>query len=70
MDFSRVKAIARQALADGQLTSEENDQIEAAILADGVISDQELQLLDMIGRKVRSGDIKLVDAQGHSIDIP
>ncbi len=70
MDFSKVKAIAQQALADGQLTSEENDQIEAAILADGVISDQELQLLDMIGRKVKSGEIKLVDAQGRSIDIP
>lgn len=70
MDFSKVKAIAQQALADGQLTSEENDQIEAAILADGVISDQELQLLDMIGRKVKSGEIKLVDTQGRSIDIP
>lgn len=70
MDLSSVRAIAQRALADGKLTSQENDEIEAAILADGVISDQELQLLEQIGQRVRSGEIQLVDAEGHPIDIP
>jgi len=70
MDISSVQAIVRRALADGKLTSQENDEIEAAILADGVISDPELQLLEMIGRKVRSGEIQLVDAEGHPLDLP
>lgn len=70
MDISSVQAIVQRALADGKLTSQENDQIEAAILADGVISDRELQLLEMIGRKVRSGEIQLVDAEGRPLDIP
>lgn len=69
MDITTVRAIAQRALADGKLTAQENDQIEAAVMADGVISDQELQLLEMIGRKVRSGEIQLVDAEGRPLEV-
>ncbi len=67
MDFNQVKAIVDKALEDGALTSAENDEIEAAIMADGIISDEELELLESIGRKVRSGEIKLIGPDGQPI---
>ncbi len=65
MDFAHVKAIAERALADGMLTSEENDEIEAAIYADGIVSPEELALLEAIGQKVRDGEIQLVGPNGE-----
>ncbi len=67
MDIAAVKAIVERALEDGKLTSAENDEIEAAIMADGIISDAELELLESVGRKVRSGEITLIGPDGEPV---
>jgi hypothetical protein len=60
MELAAIRALAEQALADGKLTSAEYDAIEAAVAADGVITDAEEALLSLIGLKVRNGEIELV----------
>ncbi|MDX2273623.1 MAG: hypothetical protein NW237_16960 [Cyanobacteriota bacterium] len=68
MDFGHVKHLVDRALADGKLSAQEHDEIEAAIDADGVISDEEMALLDMVAEKIRSGEIQLVTPAGEPIE--
>ncbi|MEN9204653.1 MAG: hypothetical protein Q6J68_00450 [Thermostichales cyanobacterium SZTDM-1c_bins_54] len=59
MELAEIRALVDQALADGKLTSAEYDAIEAAMNADGVITPEEEALLDLVGLKVRRGEIEL-----------
>jgi len=59
MELSAIHALVEQALVDGKLTSPEYDAIEAAVAADGVITDAEEALLTLIGLKVCNGEIEL-----------
>lgn len=61
MEWEQVKAIAEQALADGELTRAEIQTILDAIMADQQISPEEYDLAERIDKMVRAGEIKVVD---------
>jgi hypothetical protein len=67
MDIASVRAIADRALADGKLTAAEHDEIEAAILADGVVTAEEMELLESIAEQVRQGRIELIGPDGRPV---
>lgn len=59
MEFSDVRALVDRALADGKLTPQEIAEIEAAIMADGQVTEAEKALLDEIRLKVLRGEIRV-----------
>lgn len=61
VDIERVRAIAQRALADQKLTRAEQDEIMAAVLADGRVSPEERDLLQQIQTDIRLGKIESVD---------
>ena len=61
MDIERVRAIVQRALADRKLTRAEQDEIMAAVLADGRVSPEERDLLQQIQLDLRLGKIESVD---------
>ena len=61
MDIERVREIVRRAVADRQLTRAEQDEIMAAVLADGRVSPEEQDLLRQIQEDIRLGKIESVD---------
>ena len=61
MDIERVREIVRRAVADRQLTRAEQDEIMAAVLADGRVSPEERDLLRQIQEDIRLGKIESVD---------
>ena len=61
MDIEAVRKIVNRALADKQLTRAEQEEIMAAVLADGRVSPEEQALLDKLLEDIRQGNIKSVD---------
>ena len=61
VDIERVRAIVQRALADRKLTRAEQDEIMAAVLADGRVSPEERDLLQQIQLDLRLGKIESVD---------
>ena len=61
MDIERVRAVVRKALADRKLTRAEQDEIMAAVLADGRVSPEERDLLQQIQADISLGIIETVD---------
>lgn len=61
MKIERVREIVQRAVADRQLTRAEQDEIMAAVLADGRVSPEEQDLLKQIQEDIRLGKIKSVD---------
>lgn len=61
LTFDQLQALVTEALADQQLTRQEQHQIMAAILADHQISSDEQKILEMIAQKLKRGEIKAVD---------
>ncbi|MEL7083453.1 MAG: hypothetical protein AAGM36_03050 [Cyanobacteria bacterium J06597_1] len=61
VDIERVREIVQRAVADRQLTRAEQDEIMAAVLADGRVSPEEQDLLREIQEDIRLGKIKSVD---------
>ncbi len=59
MDIHEVRALVERALEDGRLSLEEMNDIEAAIMADDQVTDEEKQLLEEIRLKVLRGDVKV-----------
>ncbi|NJK64438.1 MAG: hypothetical protein HC921_18685 [Synechococcaceae cyanobacterium SM2_3_1] len=59
MDIHEVRALVERALEDGRLSLEEMNDIEAAIMADDLVTDEEKQLLEEIRLKVLRGDVKV-----------
>ncbi len=59
MMFDEVRAIADRALADGILTQAEMDEVHDAIFADGIVSAEEVSLLNEIYNKLFWGQIQL-----------
>lgn len=59
MEFPQIRALVDQALADGKLTQQEMDEIMKAIMADNVVSADELKVLDEIERKILENEIDL-----------
>ncbi|MEM6445199.1 MAG: hypothetical protein AAFY57_01440 [Cyanobacteria bacterium J06642_2] len=61
MEIDEVKAVIQRALADRQLSRAEQNDIMAAVLADGRVSPEEQELLNGLLDKIRQGYIKVVD---------
>ncbi len=61
MDIERVREIVQRAVADRKLTRAEQDEIMAAVLADGRVSPEEQDLLRQIQEDIRLGKIESVD---------
>ena len=61
MDIEAVREVVNRALADKQLTRAEQEEIMAAVLADGRVSPEEQVLLDKLLEDIRQGNIKTVD---------
>ena len=61
MDIERVREIVQRAVADRKLTRAEQDEIMAAVLADGRVSPEEQDLLKQIQEDIRLGKIESVD---------
>lgn len=61
MDIANVKAIVRRALEDKVLTRAEQQEIAAAILADGHVTPEEQEVLQLILEKIRTGKIESAD---------
>lgn len=59
MEIPELRALVDQALADGKLTQQEMDEIMKAIMADDVVSAEELRMLDEIERKILENEIDL-----------
>jgi hypothetical protein len=59
MDIHEVRALVERALEDGRLSLEEMNDIEAAIMADDLVTEEEKQLLEEIRLKVLRGDVKV-----------
>lgn len=59
MEFPKIRALVDRALADGKLTQQEMDEIMKAIMADDVVSADELKVLDEIERKILENEIEL-----------
>lgn len=59
MDFPELQALVERALADGKLTQLEMDEIMTAIMADDVVSASEMEILDLIERKILENEIEL-----------
>lgn len=59
MELPEIRALVDQALADGKLTQQEMDEIMKAIMADDVVSAEELKMLDEIERKILENEIDL-----------
>lgn len=61
MELDEVKAVIQQALADRKLSRAEQNDIMAAVLADGRVSPEEQELLNGLLDKIRQGYVKVVD---------
>lgn len=59
MEIPEIKALVDQALADGKLTQQEMDEIMKAIMADNVVSAEELRVLDELERKILENEVDL-----------
>lgn len=59
MEYSQVKALVDRALEDGVLTPEEMTEIDQAIQADGVISEEERALIDELYARFMRGEIQI-----------
>jgi Ca2+-binding EF-hand superfamily protein len=59
MELPEVRAIVDKAMADGKLSSQEIDNIMAAIMADGKVSIDEMELLEMIETKILNQEVDL-----------
>lgn len=59
MQFTQVKAIVDRALEDGVLTPEEMEEIEQAVHADGLVSEEERALLDELYARFMRGEIQI-----------
>ncbi len=59
MEIPEIRALVDQALADGKLTQQEMDEIMKAIMADNVVSAEELRVLDEIERKILENEVDL-----------
>ena len=60
-DSQKVKDMIERALADGRLSREERDMIEAAINADNVVTEEESKLFRELQQQVFEGDILIDD---------
>ncbi len=69
MEFSNLKALVERALTDGKLTPQEIAEIEAAIMADGQVTDAEKALLDEIRLKVLRGEFRVGFKKQRSVGI-
>lgn len=61
MEIERVREIVQRAVSDRKLTRAEQDEIMAAVLADGRVSPEEQDLLKQIQEDIRLGKIEFVD---------
>ncbi|KGF71523.1 hypothetical protein DO97_17785 [Neosynechococcus sphagnicola sy1] len=61
MDFAEVKAIADRVLGDNKVTKKEWAELDAAIDADGIFSEAELQLIQDILKMYSRGEIEFED---------
>lgn len=60
-DINELKEIVQRALADKVLTRAEQEEIMAAVLADGKVSEEEQDVLNKILEDIQQGRIKAVD---------
>lgn len=60
-DINELHEIVRRALADKVLTRAEQEEIMAAVLADGKVSTEEQNILNKILEDIQQGRIKAVD---------
>jgi uncharacterized membrane protein YebE (DUF533 family) len=59
-DLEKLKAIIEKAIADGVLTRDERDRINALIMADHKVSFEEMELASqLIYDKVNKGELRL-----------
>ncbi|MEB3162582.1 MAG: hypothetical protein VKK80_05085 [Prochlorothrix sp.] len=64
VDPSQVEKVRRtieQALADGVVSREENDQILATLYANGKVSQEECELFRVLQEKIWRGEVALDD---------
>lgn len=59
--IEKVRRTIEQALADGVVSREDNDQILATIYADGKVSREECELFRVLQEKVWRGEVALDD---------
>ena len=58
-DLEKLQALIERAIADGKLTKDEMESIQAAMRADGKISFEELELCrQLIWEKIQSGELE------------
>ena len=60
-DTKKLKKMIERALADGRLSSQEDEDIKAAIAADHKVTEEEMKLYREMQQMVFEGDIKIDD---------
>ena len=61
MDIQEIKQMIERALADGRLSSQENEDIVAAIFADHQVTEEEMKLYRELQKQVFEGDVIIED---------
>lgn len=59
MEISKLRAMVEQALADGELSRTERDEIMNAIYSKKTITREECQLMRTLQRKIWTAEIKI-----------
>jgi uncharacterized membrane protein YebE (DUF533 family) len=58
-DLEKLRAIIKRAVADGKLTKQEMESIQAAMRADGKVTFEELELCrELIHEKIQNGELE------------
>ena len=56
-----LRTLVNEIVADGQLTKAEKKRLDAAILADNELDQEELDQLHRVMAMIRKGELKVVD---------
>ncbi len=61
MEWAEIQSLATRAIRSHKLSLRDFEKLKEAILADGEVSDEEVELINKLQRKIQQGEIKIVD---------